>query len=472
MACLFLFIVTSGRAQHFDFQAQTRADYWRVLDLHFKVERQKSEHSTDRYVSSLAQAIELLLTEDVEKLPAWEDAFERETERKHRGSAEELFVLAERHLQASFVYLKFGREFDAALQLRKAYHTTRDLRKKHPQFTPALKTSGLLKVMLGSVPEKYQWLLSVLDMQGDVAAGLTELETAMQANHILAAEARLWNAFIRGFVLQQPKEALGLLNDPADTLGVTRFLKINLYLKDSQSEQALGLLNELISDQSLDFLPYLVYLKGEVLLHKGEYQSAIENYDRFLEHYKGRNYVKDAFYKKGICLWIMGDQVKAGAVFKTARLAGLETTEADKYAARALQDATPPSVPLIQLRYFTDGGYYQKALSLSSGLSREDLAGGREQVELTYRLARLYHKTGDLPKAILLYHQTINETAASEWYFAPNACLQLGYIALDAGRNDEAKKHFKKALTYRNHEYKNSIDSKAKSALGQLKDLR
>ncbi|MEX1238151.1 MAG: tetratricopeptide repeat protein, partial [Cyclobacteriaceae bacterium] len=54
------------------------------------------------------------------------------------------------------------------------------------------------------------------------------------------------------------------------------------------------------------------------------------------------------------------------------------------------------------------------------------------------------------------------------WYFAPNACLQLGYIFQSQNRMTEAEEYFRQALSYRRHEYKNSIDSKARAALAQL----
>ena len=55
------------------------------------------------------------------------------------------------------------------------------------------------------------------------------------------------------------------------------------------------------------------------------------------------------------------------------------------------------------------------------------------------------------------------------WYFAPNACLQTGYLLVEEGKTAEAKNFFQKALTYKKHEYKNSIDSKAKSAMARMK---
>jgi uncharacterized protein HemY len=44
----------------------------------------------------------------------------------------------------------------------------------------------------------------------------------------------------------------------------------------------------------------------------------------------------------------------------------------------------------------------------------------------------------------------------------------LGYIYQSQGKLEDAKVYFERAISYRRHEYKNSIDSKAKSALAQI----
>jgi hypothetical protein len=59
-------------------------------------------------------------------------------------------------------------------------------------------------------------------------------------------------------------------------------------------------------------------------------------------------------------------------------------------------------------------------------------------------------------------------TGQENWYFAPNACLQLGYLYQSRNMLAEAEEYFLRALAYKRHEYKNSIDSKARSALAQL----
>jgi tetratricopeptide (TPR) repeat protein len=475
--CLFLFAAYTATAQEFSFKPQVLQAYQQVLNLKPEAGREliaNGSSTEELYVVALSEAMELLLTEDAEKFSLWETRFEKRADRKANGVAVDLFFKAEIHLHWSFVYLKFGHEFDAALQLRKAYLITKELRKKHPHYKPILKTSGLLNVMIGSVPDKYDWVLDMLDMHGDVTLGLKELEELKNMNHSLSLEATLWHAFILGFVLQQPQAGMDELEKlPSFRQNMTAmFLAANLYIKNSTSEKALTLLNEMGNEISSETFPYLAYLKGEILLQKGNYGLSIDSYDEFLRFYHGQNYLKDAYYKKGICHWLENHKNEALQLFDIARKTGNETTEADKYAARALLESEPPPNSLIKLRYFTDGGYYQEALSHVSSMGPRDFTTLKDQVEFQYRKARLYHKLGDVPRAILMYQSTLEQSGDSEWYFAPNACLQLGYIAVQENRIKEAREFFQKALSYKKHEYKNSIDSKARSALAQLKERR
>ena len=116
-----------------------------------------------------------------------------------------------------------------------------------------------------------------------------------------------------------------------------------------------------------------------------------------------------------------------------------------------------------------DGGYYPESRKILTSLSDKDLPSRRDQVEYFYRKARLEHKTKQHAAAKLFYKQTIDLAGDENWYYAPNACLQIGYIVMAEGDSAEAKQYFQQALKYKKHEYKNSIDSKARSALSRIR---
>jgi TolA-binding protein len=477
VACLFLCCLLPARAQEWKFDATSQQAYDHVLNLQMDEARAllpNPKTPQQHYVLALADALELLITEDNEKFSEYEDNFEKRQELKTKlNSAPDMFLQAELQLQWTFIYLKFGHEFDAALNLRGAYQVTDEIRKRFPNFTAVQKPSGLLDVIIGSVPEKYDWVLGLLSMEGSIELGLKELDNIQNSDHALAFESSLLYALTRGFVLQQPHWALAEVKQdiaayPSNKLAL--FLAASLAIKNSQSEEALYYLNELNKHPKGLPLYYTDYLRGEVYLHKGDYMNAIASYRSFIGNYKGVNYIKDANYKIGLCYWLNGNAADAKAMFKQAKTLGKESSEADKYAARSMADSELPHIKLTKARYFTDGGYYDDARKMLASIAPQELPTKRDQVEFTYRKARLAHKTNDFAAARDLYLQAIKATGDEPWYFAPNACLQIGYISLDEKNIPQAREYFMRALSYKKHEYKNSIDSKAKSALAQLND--
>lgn len=427
------------------------------------------------YINSLSDVFELLISEDAERFAELETVYENRINTLKKTSpqtAKELFVLAELRLQWAFVYLKFGHDFTAAWSVRQAHVISMECLRKFPEFIPIKKTAGLLEIMLGSVPEKYQWVLNLLGMRGSLENGLAMLMEIKSIDNPLADEAELLHPLINGFVLQQTDSALTHLellhqNNPQNRLIL--FLGASLAIKNSSSELAMVMLEKLKGRSSGLPLYYSDYLLGEVYLHQGNYPKSIAAYQHFINQYKGINYIKDAHYKIGLSYWLQQQPDRAKVYFELAKLKGREVTEADKYAARSLAENDFFNIPITRARYAIDGGYYDEAIRLLKSIKKEDLNTTHDLAEYHYRFARLYHKTNLLAEAKRYYEQTIALSGSETWYFAPNACLQLGYIYREEGNTEEARIYFNKALSYKKHAYKNSIDSKAKSALAQLK---
>jgi tetratricopeptide (TPR) repeat protein len=478
--CLFLFpLICSAQREPTDWLTQPKlaAAYTHALNLEVEEARKiistqnSSEHN---YIASLSDILELLLTEDEVAFERYEDAYERRLSNleKIEPTAASLFVLAELRLQWAFVYLKFGHEVDAAWNIRQAYLLVQQCKKKFPSFIPIKKTSGVLEVMLGSVPDKYQWVISLFGMSGSVDKGLNDLREVQEQSESLMLESSLLLYLIQGYILQETELAVQGLTDNLNHFPSNRlllFFGASLAIKNSQSEKALSLLHKLEENKTGLPFTYSDYQFGEVYLHKGDYSNAIKHYQKFLNQYRGLNYVKDAHYKIGICFWLDGYLTEANTWFNKAKQEGKEATEADKYAARSLAETTLPNIKLSKIRYATDGGYYQEAKTLALTVSDNDLKSAKDKIEFVYRKARLYDKSGETEEAINFYIKTITQQGLENWYFAPNSCLQLGYILLNQKKVNDARRYFEKALSYKKHEYKNSIDSKAKSALAQMK---
>mgnify|MGYP003575461489 CR=1 FL=1 len=478
LICLFLLgLAAPSKAQTWNFDDSTRAAYQLVLDLRTDEARKllaSTQTITGHYVLLLANSLELALTEDKKRFAASEDWFRQlldDYARKNDPAS--LLLMAEAHLQWSFIYVKFGHELEGAFHLARAYELIEATRERSTDLVPSQKTFGLVQVILGAVPDQYNWLMSLMGLDGSMDYGLKALADSVLLECDFALEASLMGALINGFILQRPKVAEALIDEILDQESspnyLTTYVAALLAIKDSKSERALTLLNTIADRPGALPLHYANYLRGEIFLHKAVYDSATSCYEKFLAGYSGQNFRKDARYKIGVCHWLSGDDEQARIHFERAENEGVETSEADRSAAASLRIKTFPHRLLSKARYAMDGGYFEEARRILSAIADGDVSEKSHQIEYYYRRARLEHLTMRIQPAKLFYGQTIDLAADEPLYFAPNSCLQMGYILVAEKNIPEAKKYFRRALKYRKHEYKNSIDSKARSALNSLR---
>jgi tetratricopeptide (TPR) repeat protein len=438
---------------------------------------ENSEELHKLYVLSLNETIDILVTEDPKRFEQFEKNFkQRQNYLDKLGSSPEiLFLQAELNLQRGFNLLNMSQEFNAVFAIRRAYNLVQECLKKYPDFIPIKKTSGVIQVMVGSVPDKYAWFMGLLGMKGQVTAGQKLLSELRNSKSSLNLEATILFFTVKGFINQHFAEAAQGMKDclkeqPDNRLVL--FIAINMMMKDSQAENALALFNVLDKESSGLQMYYIDYLRGEALLQKGEYNKAILSFQKFQKGYRSISFTKDSYYKISLCYWLLNDEPKARLNFEKAKLTGKELAEPDKYAARQLEDPAFPNIKILKARLFTDGGYYAEAAEALQSISLSELKNLKEQTEYYYRKARLAHKTKDIASAKSLYLQTIGMAKGNPWYFGANSALQLGYLAQEQKDFVLAKKYFEMALAYQKHEYKNSIDTKAKAALDQLKSAK
>jgi len=416
----------------------------------------------------------VLITEDQKKFDLLEANFKRRllSLDAQPDGPEKLFLQAELNLQRGFNLLNLDQSLNAVFAIRRAYSITQECLKKYPTFIPIKKTSGVIQVMIGSVPDKYHWFINLLGMRGSVLTGQRQLQDLRNSKSSLSLEATILFFTIKGFINQQFTEAaqglLECLKEQPDNRLVL-FLGINMLTKDAQSEKSLELIAQL--DQTGQGLPmyYVEYLRAEALLDKGDYPKAVQAYQKFIKGYRSQSFKKDAHYKIALCYWLMNDESEARSYFEKAKSVGRDQSEPDKYASLQLAENKLPNQKLLKIRFFTDGGYYKEAQAVVQTVQFAELKTLKEQTEFYYRKGRLAHKMGEIDVAKVYYEEAIHLAKDNPWYFAPNAALQLGYIYRDQKKYALAKKYFEQAMGYKRHEYKSSIDSKSRSALEELR---
>ncbi|HEX9955622.1 MAG TPA: tetratricopeptide repeat protein, partial [Fibrella sp.] len=368
--------------------------------------------------------------------------------------------------------LKFGKETAASWDIIRAYKLLADNQRLFPGFLPTYKSLGLLRVMIGSVPESYAWVPRLLGLRGDVRQGLADLERAKR-DSVFGSEARLADLLIRAYVLRFTENDEANLNrlvaESPDNL-LVRFFAATTAMKNARSEQALSWLTSLPASPAYVVLPVVENLLGDIYLQKGQYATALSHYGQFLGSYRGQNLVKDSHYKRFLCHWLAGDDARARAELPRVLAAGRTTVEADKAAQKAAQTylkafPTQRQRVLMQARLAADGGFLEQALTVLKPYSEGTFKTVSERAEYQYRLGRICQKQGNVPGAIAAFERSILLSDPDQLSFGATSALQLGYLYQQQRNVPKAREAFSKALSYKHHEYKNSVDNKARAAL-------
>jgi tetratricopeptide (TPR) repeat protein len=192
--------------------------------------------------------------------------------------------------------------------------------------------------------------------------------------------------------------------------------------------------------------------------------------ERFLKSFKGRFYVKDALHKLSWHYYLQGDQAKADACRQQIKKRGSTDTEADKLAQKEAASGQWPNKILLQARLLNDGGYHRQALALLHGKTIRDFALPEEKLEFAYRAGRLYDDVGLDSQAIQYYKQAIGLGESRKEYFAARAALQTGFICEQWGDKAAALQWFQRCLDMKDHDFKNSLDSRAKAGMARCRE--
>ncbi|MGK7394272.1 MAG: tetratricopeptide repeat protein [Candidatus Cyclobacteriaceae bacterium M3_2C_046] len=377
------------------------------------------------------------------------------------------FVKAELFLQGSLLRLRQKDHISGFWKLKRAHDLTSQILESDPSFVPSLKTLGVIEILLGLIPDQYQWGLKMLGLPGDIETGLIMLEKVIAQEPMLKEETLLIRSMVQAYLVQQYPPAIKVLKQLSEDGNqlATYFLSL-VYLKAGQGEKAMQQFSTLLSDHEL---PHLFYLEGEVYLQKGLYGKAIIAYQKFIEKNRSGELMKDSYYKTGICHYILGETEKQHQNWQKAREIDHIQTEADKYAASQLAKDQLPPVQLVQLRYHIDGGYFGQAKQIIQKWSGISFNLPEHQAEFLYRQGRWYQKQGHKKEAITLYQRLTKRFEGLDLYFIPHAILQLGYL-LSSEHPEKARSCFKKVLEYKNYEYEYSISRKARVALKDFDD--
>ena len=487
---LFIFLISAQNLwsqPHARLTPEVLQSYNLVFSLRFQeaetfiAEGKKTDNQNLQYtyLENYIDYLSLFISEDIRTFETLSDNKSdrlSQVEKLPKSEPYRLYMIANINLQWALSRLKFGEYSTAGLEFIRAYRAIEENQQQFPDFLPNQITLGAIHAMIGVVPDKYQWMLKMINLSGSVAQGKQELSQALELTNndtqykVFRQEILFYHALINMNFYDKTTN-LDTLNqllaeENPDNL-LLKYMTINLLMRTGKNDVALGAFSSIDSLNQYYPFYYLEYLKAECYLRRMDMPNASDSYQDFIQNFAGTNYLTDAHRKLAWCSLLAGDTT---AYF--AHLTEITTSETevgiDKEAKREAQQKTVPNVSLIKSRLLFDGGYYDKAYSELIEMNLTKLTN-EQKLEREYRLARIYDKTEQWQKAITAYRKTMAMGKTSKNYFAGNSALLLGNIFETKADTLSAIQAYEQCLDLDFEVYRNSIQTKARQQLKKLK---
>lgn len=485
---LLSFFIFQLHANDFEWTPQIQKAYVEITALKLENGRKilqeynKSKNGLVPYLESFAAMIEMGVLESKNK---YEDFVEQQqtriklVEKFSENAPYRNFLIAEIHLHTAFIKLKYGHEVKGANEIIKAYRILTKNAHQFPTFLPQQKSLGILHIVIGSMPKKYQWITNIFGIRGNIKQGIQELENVVRNDKIFSVEAELFQYILSTYIVSNLGEKSNELNSfiqkNPKNLAIT-FIGTSLLIKLGKSEVAFNLIKTRPNTSEYLSIPFFNYFLGEIYLQKGKYSDAKSAYQDFIKTHHGFNFIKDAHYKIYLCNNLSNDSKFDPKILNNVIKYGETIVEPDKMALKSTQqilkfrvqlNATEKSLKKVQLA--TEGGYYQEGLSILAKMDESTMTDIKIRVEKIYREARIFHLMGNSDAALTRYQKVIALSVNQPtWSFAPRSCLYLGNLFQAENNKTKAIYFYKKSLEYEDYEGSNSVEIKAQAGLNEL----
>ena len=391
-------------------------------------------------------------------------------------------ALTQLHLQMAYIQTRSGNKFSAALEIGKAYRLQVENQKQFPGYKAGNPQSGILHIIIGSIPPEYMWLPKLLQMEGSVVKGESEImsvlddKTGDKLIGMMAPECLMMLTFIAIQIDNEKplqKQILQLFEKPDMAMAVRQsplllYTNAMLLMKLGRNNDAIARLTTRFESEGQYTFNMLDYLLGTARLNRLEKDANLDLL-KFTAGYKGNNLIKSAYQRLAWYYLLQGDKAKYSFYIKRVITRGATHTESDKKALQDAESSPEPSPALLRARLLFDGGYYSQALeqlSIFKPLSADEIP--KHRLEYYYRKARILHQMDKLDEALDYYNIVLKQGTTSPYYFAANSALNIGDIYASRGMTSKARSYYEICLSLDYTEYKTGISQEARTRLSRL----
>ena len=385
-------------------------------------------------------------------------------------------------LRASLIYMMDQNVLKAAAYVKDGNRCLNYVVEKNPAYYDAYLGLGIYNYMLGLIPRKLRFIVSILGFSGDREEGKKQLKLASEKGTYTTTEAKFYLTLLawREENYDEAEDYASQLITLYPNSPATHMLQGLLYSQQDKMTEAVESYEKALTlnqGKESDIVYKTVYgALGNAYFRMNDFEKAIDAGKKYMSYITKDDRYNNRLYSIGVSLELMGNRNEALNYYKQARVDNNKHSEWEKYWSRKLNELIEKPINKIDsLLIVADNNRaiarLDDAMSDYNTLTSLNQSNSVDvQVQINNGIGSVYFKQKEYNKAIDEFKKNLSLNPSKEKWLVPEAYFQIGRCYLKLGNKTEAQNYFDKAMDIDyDYDFKDAMDGKVQNELTKYK---
>ncbi|MEO6694407.1 MAG: tetratricopeptide repeat protein [Ignavibacteria bacterium] len=394
---------------------------------------------------------------------------------KNENDFDALYYKGLSHSYRSLLMLSLNKSLlKAASNGNDGYRILSMLIEKKPDYYDAYMGLGLYKIAIGFVPEKFQWLLTLIGFNGNIQEGVRLLETSLANGKYTKVESK---AFLSIFSIKEREDddrrALNFsreLTEEFPSSSVFRLFYSSLLLQNGLTEDAIKVSNEALGINKNSFQDEVKKTANAILgtayFRQNDFPKASEYLDEYMKYVIREDRYNVYLFTLGVSQELSGNRTLAVSKYKSVRdnFINERDGELDKFFYRYAQDKIKKPLRTLDAQFIEamnmrESNLLDEALKTYNSIA-SDLkeATDDDMIRLYFNLGVTYAYKKDDVKAAECFNKCLKFDPKSEIWLLPHSYFELGKIYDRQGNKNLSDQMFDKIFDFDDFDFESFLE--------------
>ena len=397
---------------------------------------------------------------------------------KNENDYDALYYKGLSHSYRSLLMLSLNKNLlKAASNGNDGYRILTALIEKKPDYYDAYMGLGLYKIAIGFVPEKFQWLLSLIGFEGNIKEGMDLLKTSFQKGTYTKVDSKV---FLSIFSIKEKEDDDGQsltfskeLTEQYPASAVFKVFYSVLLLQSGNPEEAISLAEDALKVNTNSFQDEIIKSAnasmGSAYFRLNEYGKAIPHLEEYMKYVNAEDRYNVYLFTLGVSYELTGNRIKALEKYKAVRnnFINERDGELDKFFYRLAQEriVTPVrdyDLQLIKGLNLRESNKVNEAINtyleiINSKMS-DKYNSDDDKIRLYFDLGIAYSYNKNSDKAIEYFDKCVLLTPETETWLVPASYFELGKIFDKKGNKRKSDDMFDKIFEYNDFDFESFLE--------------